>query len=528
MSYYEEELDRSKLRYILYARKSSEDEDAQSHSIPAQIADCMRLAEREGINVVKQVEESASAKMPDNRPVFSQMLRDLESGKYDGILCWHPDRLARNMLEAGKVIDMLDNEVIKDLRFFSHQFSNDANGKMLLGMLFVFSKQYSENLSEKVKMGIKHNLKSGVGSGTPRWGYERDEVSGHYKPNEYFDAVREGWMMRAEGKTVAEVIRYYKAHNVHRTTKISRKNKSVRDIYPNRTNMTKMFRSTFYFGVMIQAGQEVDLRKEPFSDHHLPMITEDVYNSVQALTYQRSRWKPRASKKGKFYPFRGMIFCGVCKSDTPMRVTKNLDGSKKYVLNVRCDNPACNRKIKNVRMKYILEPLYKELEKLKLTENEYDAYSKKLEEMTDEKIDEIRGEIKVLEGTKAGKSRQMDDIARSMRKFNKEEKAFKVARRDLEDIEEDAIAIDEELAKLRAKIDNPAKIRMNRQEFLNLVNIAPDKMKAGEAVEKDIIARKMLWNVSINDKRVPSFIWKEPFATLVESRKFHFGARERT
>jgi hypothetical protein len=45
---------------------------------------------------------------------------------------------------------MVDEGVIKDLRFVTHYFTNDANGKMLLGMAFVLSKHYSDDLSQKV------------------------------------------------------------------------------------------------------------------------------------------------------------------------------------------------------------------------------------------------------------------------------------------------------------------------------------------------------------------------------------------
>lgn len=528
MSYYEETLDRSKLRYVLYARKSSSDEDAQSHSIPAQIADCMRVAEREGLNVVEILREEQSAKVPDKREVFKEMLKGIESGKYDGILCWHPDRLSRNMLESGKIIDLLDNTIIKDLRFFSHQFSNDANGKMLLGMLFVFSKQYSEGLSEKVRMGNKQNLRSGVGSGAPRWGYDRDEVNGHYTPNEYFELIQKGWLMRAEGETIANIIRFWKTQGVVRQTKISRKNKSVRDILPSQSGATKMFKNTFYFGVLEQAGQEVDLRKPPFSEYHVPMVSEEVWNKVQALTYSRSRLKPRASKKDIFFPFRGLVYCGVCSNDAPMRVGKSRSQGGGYILYYRCDNKDCTRAPKSVRAKYVLDDLYATLDKLKFTEKEYDAYSKRLDDMTEERIDEIRAEIRRLNGAKSNKSHQIDDIARSMRKFEKTDKAYEVAQKDLEELQDDVIDIETELAKLEPKVKDPAKIKMAKEEFLNLANTASDKMRAGSPVEKDILARKMLLNLTLDNERAPSFIWKEPFASLLEARRYSSGADERT
>lgn len=90
----EEELDVTKLKYVLYARKSTDDPERQVRSIPDQIAECKAMAERHGLRIVDILEESRSAKKADNRPVFTQMLQDLQAGKYDVVLSWHPDWLA--------------------------------------------------------------------------------------------------------------------------------------------------------------------------------------------------------------------------------------------------------------------------------------------------------------------------------------------------------------------------------------------------------------------------------------------------
>lgn len=62
------------------------------------------------------------------------MLKDIESGKFDSIIAWHPDRLARNMLKAGMIGNIVDNDVIKDLQFPTHPFTNNASGKLNLNI----------------------------------------------------------------------------------------------------------------------------------------------------------------------------------------------------------------------------------------------------------------------------------------------------------------------------------------------------------------------------------------------------------
>ena len=81
------------MKYVVYARKSTEDEDRQILSIEAQIFELKEFAAKEKLEIVASFEEAKTAKEP-GRMKFAEMLSFLERGKADGILSWHPDRLA--------------------------------------------------------------------------------------------------------------------------------------------------------------------------------------------------------------------------------------------------------------------------------------------------------------------------------------------------------------------------------------------------------------------------------------------------
>lgn len=63
---------------------------------------------------------------------------------------------------------------------------------------------------------------------------------------------------------------------------------------------------------------------------------------------------------------------------------------------------------------------------------------------------------------------------------------------------------------------------------MNLANQAADKMRAGSPVEKDILARILFLNLTIDNEKTPSFIWREPFASLIMAKNIPFGTDERT
>src|SRR3989344_6721794 len=104
-------------QYVLYARKSTEDDDHQIMSIEAQLFELREYAQREHIAVVTEYTESKSAKTP-GREVFNEMMTRIEtSSEPMGILAWHPDRLARNSVDGEKIIYLVDINRIASLRF---------------------------------------------------------------------------------------------------------------------------------------------------------------------------------------------------------------------------------------------------------------------------------------------------------------------------------------------------------------------------------------------------------------------------
>ncbi|HIA91933.1 TPA: hypothetical protein EYO12_02340 [Candidatus Saccharibacteria bacterium] len=519
--------DFTKFRYVLYARKSTEDEGSQMRSIKDQIKVCKEYAERNNLNVVAIIKEDKSAKVANKRSGFNEVVSELETkdGKYDAILSYAPDRLARNMLEGGLLINLVDDEKIKDLKFPTHHFTNDPSGKLTLGIMFSISKHFSDALSRGVKRGNQGNLEEGISAGVARWGYDRD-ANGHDRPNEMFDLIKEGWEMRASGETIASVVKFWKRNNVHRMTKINRKNKVSKRKEMTYSTATKLFKSPFYYGILVQSEQEVDLRLLPINFE--PMISEELYNQVQSLSENRSKLKPKTSKKGIFYPFRNMVFCGVCRGDIPMRPGKNKSSSGSYGLTYRCDNKPCDRKVKSVRAKYILDDLYKVLDTLKFTEKEYNQYSKRMEEFTAEKIVELRTEKRSLTGRKSNLESSFKTKSRQLAELGKSSPAFTTLETDLEVMQDELLDLEDEIAKIEAKLVNPTKIKMTKDKFLNLANTASDKMRAGTPLEKDVLARIMLLNFTIDDERAPSYLWKEPFDSLLKAKNIRSGARERT
>lgn len=523
-----EEIDRTKLRYVLYARRSTTDEGSQVRSIPDQIKYCTHLAEIGGLNIVATIKENGSAKKPDKktRPKFYEILEEIENnGKYDAILCYAPDRLSRNMLDGGRIINLLDEGKVKDLQFPTHHFTNDPSGKLTLGIMFSISKHFSDDLSQKVRRGVSGNWEDGKSGGQPKWGYDR-EPDGRYRPNEWFDTIQEAWYMRARGATNNAVLAYLLEKGYHRMTKVTRKNKFSRKILPKEKSIGQMFHDPFYYGILEQTQQTIDLQSVQLDFE--PMIDEETYNQVQALAYSRKR-DVSTKKRLEFKPLTHMVYCGVCKSDKWMVVGKNKPGgSKHHVLTYRCENKECTRTVKSVRAKYIFESIYELLDTLELSDEAYERYSVRIDNFTNEKIIKIKQDIASKNGANTHKKKELNELSLGLSKINRTSPAYAINEDMIEQLAIDTQKLDDDIDKLKEKIASPSKIKLTKDQFLNLVKLAPAKMRAGSAVEKDRVARILFLNLSINNENGLSVIWKEPFDSLVKAIEMSSGARERT
>ena len=520
----------SLLRYVLYARKSSEDAGAQAKSLPDQINDCLDYAENKGIVVVETLRESRSAKVSGRRPVFAKMLKDLEAGKYDGILAWHPDRLARNSLETGMIVDMVDNGKIKDLKFPTLEFTNDSSGKLLLNIMFAMSKQYSEHLSESVHRSVDSNLAQGKSGGMPKWGYNRSEITGYYEPDENFDFVKRGFKMYLEGHSQREIMEFWRRNDVHRMTKLTRKNKNIKrvNIYDSDSTIGNVLSDPFYYGILVQSGQKVDLRE--ILPSFQPMITEDQFGLVQARR-RKIKKIPVASVKAQggkvFIPFRQFVRCGSCGRFMHVSRSKSRNGNS--YLYFRCGNQDCTREKKNVRVQIVLDDIYKTLDKMRFTKRDVEKIQDHLTDYIENRHNKLIEEKLRINAAFKAKKRRQAELAQSFMDLGKDTpaEAKRMVNEQLEECREDISALQLERGEIEAKIFDPDQIQEILEELTNQLESLSDKMKSGDSWQKDQLARNLFTNLEISNKNEVSYRWKKPLEPLFSKRingKTRFGA----
>ena len=527
-------VDPTKLKFVLYARKSTEESDRQVHSIENQLEDCRKYATNNGLTIVAEITEQKSARYSHNRPKFTEMLKKLETGEYEAIIAWHPDRLARNMLEAGTLLDMLTpakgekDPILKAMVFPTGNFENNSSGRLALAVTFSLATQYSEHLSEQVTSGHQKNLKRGKSSGTTKWGYVRD-ARGFYVPDENYAGVKKGWQMILDGKSQAEVLQHWKKLGVVRKTKPD-ENGVQKIIKPTKQILTNLFRDPIYYGILVQAGETVDLREA--QPDFQPMITEEEYGKVQAILDGRYQTHRKHSDSTIFLPLKGLVICDVCGHKMYPGASGGSNKNRKFIY-YRCQNKTCGRKIKGIRGKVIFDDIYTTLKAMKLNKNSYEIYSKAIDKYAETEIAELKIERSSLIGSK---NQYASDLKIENKNFaNMSDPALKTppatmkaCRERINELTAIINDIDEDIKAINEVLKDPASRRLTRDEFFNLVQTSGERVKKGTFAEKDAIVRKMFSNLRITDKNKLIYLCKPEFDGLFSGEKVLNGLGDRT
>jgi site-specific DNA recombinase len=285
------------LRYCLYARKSSEQDERQAMSIDSQLAEMRALAERDGLNVVCELQESHSAKDSGQRPVYNQLLQGVRDDEYNAILTWAPDRLSRNAGDLGSVVDLMDQNKLLHIKTYSQTFTNNPNEKFLLMILCSQAKLENDNKSINVKRGIKAKCEMGWRPGVAPLGYINRSFGGvsDIIPDpdraeiivEMFHKASQGWSgRRLKGWLDEQGV-------------TTRNGKTVPV-----SSILAMLVNPFYYGEF-QYPEGADARW--YKGAHKPLISKELWNEVQ-----QSRGINKGVWGSKQFAFRGLITCGQC------------------------------------------------------------------------------------------------------------------------------------------------------------------------------------------------------------------------
>ena len=522
-------VDHTKLRYVIYARKSTDEEGKQVHSIEDQVAVCLEFAEKIGLSVKREdvLQEKMSAKEPDIRPIFRSVINGLKTGKYDGVIAWHPDRLARNMKEAGEVIDLIDKHIIKDLKFPSFSFINDTSGKMLLGITFVLSKEYSDKLSDDVSRGNKKNIERGSYVNKAKHGYNKDRNGNLVPAGTNFILMQRAFQLRIEGKTLEEISEYLNTNKYyHSNTETSPKVYGM-----TKQRLQTIMKDPIYTGVLMY-GKNVVINLIEVHNF-IPMITVPEFMKINKLSGDTEFIKlSKMYRKGediKADLMRGMIICGECEEEMTAGITtkaqKNGSGGYFYY---RCDTEGCSQKNVGVRAKEIILFATEYLKQKPFsTKESYDHFVVEMKKVLAENSSVLKNNILTV-------SKQLLSLRDKLERTkdlligDEADNIKEYYRKDLAKIEDEIKAREKEEKGYKKMLTEGKDTILTYEQFIELMEKVPENIPKMKIMKDlDYIMSKIFLNFFCLNKKPYKLTLNAPF-DMLENQNVLMGAQERT
>ena len=347
------------MRYCLYARKSTEQEDKQVLSIDSQIHEMQKMAAADNLEIVTMKKESHSAKEAGQRPVFNEIVDELKLGKFNGILTWAPDRIARNAGDLGRIVDLMDQKKLIEIRTYGQKFMNTPNDKFMLMILGSQAKLENDNKVINVKRGLRTRAAMGLRPSVALTGYLNSKNKDE-KCQVLIDPLRAPIIKQMFEKVANENFSGRQVHKWLREIKF--RNRFGKEMTLG--NIYRLLRKTFYYGIF----EYPEGSGEWYTGKHVPIISRELFETVQDKIKVENK-----KTYGREFAFTRMLHCAYCESGiTAEEKIKELkDGGSNAHVYYRCTKVK-NRECPNesVKESILIDEMLPIIDKMSMDKSE--------------------------------------------------------------------------------------------------------------------------------------------------------------
>ena len=312
------------MRYILYARKSSESEDRQVQSIEDQRRILRAFAQERAFEITQEIEESHSAKDPGDRPGFDQMLKHIEQGRAEGILCWNVNRLSRNPIDSGRLSWLLQQGILQVIQTPEKPYLPSDN-VLIFSVETGMANQYILDLKKAVRRGTESKLAKGWFPHRAPEGYINNLRDHTIESDpERFALLQRAWRLLLNGThTPSRVITVLNEEWGYRTRETARGGGKKL----SRSAGYRLFSSRFYAGYF-EHGAQV------YKGSHPPMLTLTEFEEVQQQI-RGQIGRPHYQKRE--FAYTGLIHCGRCGRSVTAEMQPGRHGRGQWIY-YHCNN----------------------------------------------------------------------------------------------------------------------------------------------------------------------------------------------
>jgi site-specific DNA recombinase len=317
---------------VLYARVSSR-EQGEGYSISAQQKLLRNYAITNNCRIAREFIDLETAKTT-GRKAYGEMLRYFgEHPECRTLLVEKTDRLYRNFRDAISLEDLnVEAHLVKENQVISKE--SKSHTKLIHGFHVLLARNYSENLKEEVKKGMREKAEQGIFPGKAPFGYRNNSNnrSIDVHPEKSQIAVRI-FELYATGKYSLAGVR--DEIRVETGTRLAK------------SYLEKLLKNRFYIGYFNWQGVEYKASHPPIVDIRLFQQVQDVFAG-----HNKSRYRKHD------FAFSGLLTC----AHDGRRVTTELQ-KKKYIYyrcsgGAQCELPYMKQEHLSEQLADILKGIY--------------------------------------------------------------------------------------------------------------------------------------------------------------------------
>ncbi len=161
------------MRAAIYCRVSTLDQNPQT-----QLLDLQQLASQRGFEIVQVYTDHGISGTRQRRPGLDQMLADSRRGKFDVVLCWACDRVARSVKHFLEVLEELNRLNIQFVSFREAIDTQGPLGRAVVVIISVVAELERSLIVERVKAGMRRARLEGRHIGRKPLELDRSQISG--------------------------------------------------------------------------------------------------------------------------------------------------------------------------------------------------------------------------------------------------------------------------------------------------------------------------------------------------------------
>jgi DNA invertase Pin-like site-specific DNA recombinase len=158
-------------RAALYTRVSTLDQHPQT-----QLSDLRQLAAQRGWQIVKEYSDQGVSGARARRPGLDEMLRDARQGRFDLVVVWASDRLARSVRHYLEVLDELNHLNVEFVSFREQLDTSGPLGRALVTIIGAIAELERSLIVERVRAGMRRARLEGQRIGRPALDFDREAV----------------------------------------------------------------------------------------------------------------------------------------------------------------------------------------------------------------------------------------------------------------------------------------------------------------------------------------------------------------